>query len=392
MRVAINAHLLSEQSSYRGAGVSNYSAELLRALGALALERQARQNGAASSSAEIDLTAYLHATTFTTRGVRFARSALPLENPAARIAWEQISLPVHLMRQRADLVHGLVNVLPLVTPCPGVVTVHDLAFVRTPEMLPPFKRAYLTALCRASTARAAHVIAVSHQTAADLQHYFGTPAHQIAVIHNGVSARFTPRTEEAMQAFRRRKHLPDRYLLYLGTLEPRKNLERLVRAFARWRRACAPAEGAVKLVVAGAQGWCYTEIFHTVETLGMTEQVLFPGFIPGDELPDWYAAAEVFVYPSLFEGFGLPVLEAMACGTPVVCSRAPGVSEVAGEAALTFPPYDEDALATALHLVVGQPEVRDMLSTRGRDQAARFSWRRCAEETLAIYQRVHRCV
>jgi glycosyltransferase involved in cell wall biosynthesis len=384
--------LLSEQSSYRGAGVSNYSAELLRALGALALERQARQNGAASSSAEIDLTAYLHATTFTTRGVRFARSALPLENPAARIAWEQISLPVHLMRQRADLVHGLVNVLPLVTPCPGVVTVHDLAFVRTPEMLPPFKRAYLTALCRASTARAAHVIAVSHQTAADLQHYFGTPARQIAVIHNGVSARFTPRTEEAMQAFRRRKHLPDRYLLYLGTLEPRKNLERLVRAFARWRRACAPAEGAVKLVVAGAQGWCYTEIFHTVETLGMTEQVLFPGFIPGDELPDWYAAAEVFVYPSLFEGFGLPVLEAMACGTPVVCSRAPGVSEVAGEAALTFPPYDEDALATALHLVVGQPEVRDMLSTRGRDQAARFSWRRCAEETLAIYQRVHRCV
>ncbi|MBK8799660.1 MAG: glycosyltransferase [Anaerolineales bacterium] len=129
-----------------------------------------------------------------------------------------------------------------------------------------------------------------------------------------------------------------------------------------------------------------------METLGLTEQVIFPGFIPGDELPDWYAAAEVFVYPSLFEGFGLPVLEAMACGTPVVCSRAPGVSEVVGEAALAFPSHDEDALATALHLVVGQPEVRGMLSTRGRIQAARFSWRRCAEETLAIYQRVHRCV
>ncbi|MBK8799661.1 MAG: glycosyltransferase [Anaerolineales bacterium] len=196
---------------------------MLRALGALALERQARQGSAASSSAAIDITAYLHATTFAATGVRLVRSALPLENPAARIAWEQISLPAHLMRQRADLVHGLVNVLPLTAPCQGVVTVHDLAFVRTPEMLPPFKRAYLTALCRASTARAARIIAVSHQTAADLQRYFGTPAHRITVVHNGVSPRFTPRNAEATQAFRRRKHLPERYLLYLGTLEPQES-------------------------------------------------------------------------------------------------------------------------------------------------------------------------
>jgi glycosyltransferase involved in cell wall biosynthesis len=148
-----------------------------------------------------------------------------------------------------------------------------------------------------------------------------------------------------------------------------------------------PATHDVKLVLAGAKGWYYTEIFHAVEALGLAEQVIFPGFIPSAELPEWYAAATAFVFPSLFEGFGLPVLEAMACGTPVVCSRAPGVSEVAGDAALTFPPHDVDALAAALEVVVNQPAARQELAARGLAQAARFTWRRSAAATLAIYRR-----
>lgn len=385
MRVAIDAHLLSDQQSYRGAGVSNYSAELLKALGALALEVQTQPG-----SAPTELIAYLHAERFMAPGIQLMRSRLPLENPLARIAWEQSLLPLHLRRQRASLVHGLVNVLPLAAPCPGVVTVHDLAFVRTPATLPLLKRIYLTALCRASVRRAAHVIAVSHQTAADLQHFFGAPSDRISVVHNGVAARFTPRSVEAQAAFRQRRRLPPRYLLYLGTLEPRKNLEQLVRAFAQWRVATATAAHDVKLVLAGAKGWYYTEIFRTVEALGLAEQVIFPGFIAGDELPDWYAAATAFVYPSLFEGFGLPVLEAMACGTPVVCSRAPGVSEVAGDAALTFPLHDDAAVMAALELVVNQPAVRQELAARGLMQAARFTWRRSAEATLAIYRHFSR--
>jgi glycosyltransferase involved in cell wall biosynthesis len=387
MRVAINAHLLSEQATYRGAGVSNYSAELLRALGALAVEanEHARHD---STVAKLDLTAFLHAMTFNAPGVHLIRSSLPLETPPARIVWEQLVLPLHLRRINAELVHGLVNVLPLATRCPGVVTVHDLSFVRTPETLPPFKRAYLTALCRVSTARAAQIIAVSSQTATDLQHFFGTPASRITVVYNGVAARFGVRTPETLRTFRQRSGAPDRYLLYLGTLEPRKNLDLLVRAFARWHDACSPAERDVKLVVAGAKGWYYDEIFRTVEALELTDHVRFPGFVPGDMLPEWYAAAEAFVYPSVFEGFGLPVLEAMASGTPVICSQAPGISEVAGDAAITFAPHDEDALVAALHLVMGQPALRHTLQQRGLERAARFSWRRCAEETLALYQRV----
>lgn len=391
MRVAINAQLLSDQHSYRGAGVSNYSAELLRALGALAL---AAQEAAAPAPPPIELKAYLHAAHFAAPGVQCVRSTLPLEQPAARILWEQSSLPMHLQRQRADLVHGLVNVLPLTTRCPGVVTVHDLAFVRTPETLPPLKRAYLTALCRASAARAAHILAVSRQTAADLERYFAVAPDRIRVVYNGVAERFAPRSAAESAAFRRRKSLPARFLLYLGTLEPRKNLARLVNAFAQWRRDAAPTAApdaaAVKLVIAGGQGWYTGEIFRRVAALGLADAVLFPGFIPGDELPDWYAAAEAFVYPSLFEGFGLPVLEAMACATPVVCSRAPGVSEVAGDAALTFAPHDTEALAAALQVVTSQPALRAALIERGRVQAARFSWRRSAEETLEIYRRVGR--
>ena len=380
MRVAIDAHLLSDQQGYRGAGVSNYSAELLRALGALA-----REEAAAAGAAAPELTAYVHAARFTAPGIELVRSHLPLENPLARIAWEQSLFPLELRRRRATLVHGLVNVLPLTAPCPGVVTVHDLAFVRTPATMRPLKRLYLTALCRASVQRAAQVIAVSNQTAADLQRFWGTPPDRISVVHNGVASRFTPRCAEEQAAFRQRCGLPARYLLSLGTLEPRKNLEQLVRAFARWRTATATHD--VKLVLAGAKGWRYTEIFRTVEALGLTEQVIFPGFIPEDALPDWYAAATAFVYPSLFEGFGLPVLEAMACGTPVVCSQAPGLSEVAGDAALTFPPRDEAALTAALEMVVNQQGVRQELAARGRMQAARFTWRRSAEATLAIYRR-----
>lgn len=387
MKVAINAHLLSEQATYRGAGVSNYSAELLCALGRLALDRNA-QTPHASTVAGFELTAFLHATNFEAPGIRLVRSRLPLENPPARIAWEQGALPLYLHKMRADVVHGLVNVLPLATTCPGVVTVHDLAFVRMPETLPPFKRAYLTALCQASTARAARIIAVSQQTAEDLQRYFGTPSSRVTVIHNGVSARFGTRSPEKLQAFRQRSGAPDRYLLYLGTLEPRKNLDLLLRAFARWRGACHPTDRCVKLVLAGAKGWYYDEIFGAVEKLGLTDDVIFPGFVAGDMLPEWYAAAEAFVYPSFFEGFGLPVLEAMASGTPVICSQAPGVSEVAGNAAITFAPYDEDALVAALHLLIGQPALRCALQQRGLVRAAHFSWRRCAEETLAVYQRV----
>lgn len=378
MHIAIDAHLISDQESYRGAGVSNYSRQLLSALGALVQE----------GAADHQITAFVHARDLAVPGVTLARTRLPLEEPLARIAWEQTVLPVAAARCGAQVVHGLVNVLPLAAVQPGVVTVHDLSFVRTPERLPPLKRAYQTRLCAWSVARAAQVIAVSQQTADDLAAWLDIPPERITVVHNGVAASFVPGQATANAAFRREHKLPERYVLYLGTLEPRKNLEVLLQAFASWRdRAGTPGQD-VALVLAGAKGWYYETIFATATRLGLAQQVIFPGFIPGQELPAWYQAAAVFVYPSIFEGFGLPVLEAMACGVPVLCSRTASLLEVAADAAVTFVPGDVEALAAALQAVLSQPALAAALSARGQQRAALFSWRRCAQETLSVYDRV----
>ncbi len=361
IHIAINAQLLSSQESYRGAGVSNYSLQLLRALGACANERD-----------DLHLTAFVHTPSLMVDGVELVHSQLPLERPLPRIAWEQVVLPFDLRRRRPDVIHGLMNVLPLASRIHGVVTVHDLSFVRTPEKLPPLKRAYLLNLCRASVRRAARVIAVSRQTRDDIIRYFGVAPERVRVVYNGVAPEFSPADQTAIERFRHEKGLTPRFLLYLGTLEPRKNLELLVRAYARWRAQAPPEYQDVKLVLAGGKGWYYNTIYTTVEALQLEESVLFPGFLPRAELVDWYRAALGFVYPSVFEGFGLPVLEAMASGTPVLCSQESSLLEVVGDAALTFPTSDGEALANGLHLIVTQPNVRAELSRRGRARAAEF--------------------
>lgn len=378
MNICVNAQLISDQAGYRGAGVNNYGRQLLQALGRAALAGQT----------EHQFTAFVHAAGLHMPGVDLVRSRLPLERPEARIAWEQGVLPLELAQHKADIVHGLVNVLPLATRVPGVVTVHDLSFVRTPETLPPLKRAYLARLCAASVRRARAVIAVSRQTADDVEHFFGVPPSKVRVIHNGVAPDFTPAPRSVQDQFRAAKGLPARYLLYLGTLEPRKNLEMLVRAFSRWRTLAPAAAAGVKLVLAGGKGWYYDTIFTEVSSLGLTGEVLFPGFIAPAELPDWYRAAAAFVYPSRFEGFGLPVLEAMACGTPVICSRAASLQEVAGTAAIAVPSEDECAWVSAMHLLCDQPAAAEALRLRGREQAAKFSWQQSAQSTIQVYNEV----
>jgi glycosyltransferase involved in cell wall biosynthesis len=303
-----------------------------------------------------------------------------------RIVWEQTMFPAAVAARRADLVHGLVNVLPLVSATPGVVTVHDLAFLRMPELLPANKRAYLSAICRASVSRARRVIAVSRQTADELTEFFGTSSEKVVVVPNGVGASFAPIDEGAQRAFRALKRLPDRYLLFVGTLEPRKNLPLLVRAYARWRKQTDDANLDVKLVLAGGRGWYYDELFGSVREAGVEDAVILPGFVASDELPAWYGSALAFVFPSWTEGFGLPVLEAMACGTPVLCSATASPQEVTRGAALTFDRGDADALVHALHLMVGQAALRAELAQRGLERAAEFSWRRSALETLAVYE------
>lgn len=375
MQIALDAQLIHTGASFRSAGVSAYSLNLLRALGAARLAGATRHR----------FTAYVNAPGLALPGVDLVQSRLPLQRPLVRIAWEQALFPVAL--GDAGLVHGLVNVLPLAARIPGVVTVHDLAFLRTPDALPRAKRAYLAALCRASVARAAHVIAVSNQTADDLCALFGTPARKITVVPNGVGADFIPAADSEIATLRAAHVPPARYLLFVGTLEPRKNLDTLVRAFARWRAQAAPGDRDIKLVLAGAKGWFYEQIFAQVQALGLADAVLLTGYVPANDLPYWYQAALGFVYPSRLEGFGLPVLEAMACGVPVITSRAPSLMEVAGDAAICVEATDESALAHALALLVTQDALRAELCQRGLARAALFSWQRTAAETLAVYEK-----
>ncbi|MFN8490359.1 MAG: glycosyltransferase family 1 protein [Caldilineaceae bacterium] len=378
MHIAINAQLLSDEATYRGAGVSNYSRHLLTHLGQCAVTK----------GTALRFTAFVNTAHFRADGIALVKTRLPLAQPLPRVVWEQSVLPVKLHQMQADLVHGLVNVLPLATKIPGVVTVHDLSFVRMPEKFRTVKRFYLARLCRLSVAKAAHVIAVSQQTADDLMHYFACPAAKISVVHNGVAEAFRPGNAAEIEAFRQARHLPPRFLLYLGTLEPRKNLVLLVKAFARWRAQTRQADQEVKLILAGARGWFYTEIFRLVTELKLEQSVFFPGFIPEAELPNWYRAAEGFVYPSLFEGFGLPVLEAMACGTPVLCSDVPSLREVAGDSALTFAPHSEAALAAGLALLTSQPALQAELQQKALARAQLFSWQRTAQATLAVYDQI----
>ncbi len=377
LHVGINAQLISSTSSYRSAGVSNYSRHLLAALGELV------QEGATDHR----FTAFLHAEDVHAPGVELRLGSAQLEQPAMRIAWEQSVLPWKLKQIQADVVHGLVNILPLRTQKPGVVTVHDLSFLRLPDLFPAYKRAYMTALCRASVARAEQIVAVSHQTADDLVQLWHVDRERLFVAPNGVDERFSPGTPEQDEAFRRAHSLPERYWLYLGTLEPRKNLPMLLHAFARWREKEPEEANSVHLIIAGGKGWYYDTIFSEVAALGLTEWVHFPGFIPDDELPAWYRAAELFVYPSRYEGFGLPVIEAMACGTPVLCSNAPGVHEVAGHAAVQLPADDVDAWVAALSVAATQPELRAALHRCGLTQAHQFAWRHAALLTVEAYER-----
>ncbi len=368
-RVGINAHLLSDQSGYRSAGIHGYIHNLLRHLPA----------------ADPDL----HYTIFVGEGrpapnarleVRISR--LHTGRPALRVVWEQILQPGRLWQARVDLHHAMGFVAPVVSPCPFVVTVYDLSFVYYPEYFRPANRLYLRLMTGLSCRRARRVIAISENTARDVKAALGVPAARIDVAAPGVDTRFfEPIPDEALARFRAARELPPRFLLFLGTLEPRKNLVTLLRAYA------ALPDKAVKLVLAGGKGWLYDETFRAIESLGLSGDVLTPGYIPDEELPLWYRAAEAFVYPSVYEGFGLPLLEAMASGTPVLAADTSSLPEAVGDAGMLVPPTDVNSWTESLAHAVSSVAWREEAGARGPARARAFTWARTAEQTAAIYRR-----
>lgn len=371
--IGVNAHLLSFMPGYRRAGVSQYTQQMVCHL-MTALPRSDDIVTIFSGPA-------LPPDGFVPAGVHWQRSRLPTDHAPGRIVWEQIVAPVVSARAGLDVLFCPVNVVPLASAVPSVVTVHDLAFLSHPEAFHAAKRRYLTAMTRLSVRRARRVIAVSAHTRDDLVRHFGVNPARVVVIPNAADERFRPSADrDTLARFRAKNALPERYILFVGTLEPRKNLRRLIEAFAR----IAGDQPDVKLVIVGASGWLTSDLAPLVHAHHLRDRIIFMGYVQDDALPLWYQGASVFCYPSLYEGFGLPVLEAMACGTPVVTSRTSSLPEVTGEAALLVDPTDVPGIARALTALLADGARRRELAAAGRAHARRYSWERTAAATLAV--------
>jgi len=313
----------------------------------------------------------------------------------SRHGWLRAALPWRLWRDKVDLVHLPSTILPPILPCPAVVTVHDLAWMRYPET---YDRADLAMQGRAilSAFRAAHIITVSESTARDLRgplrlpdrRPLTAPAHladRITAIPLGVSPRFSPDGPRLSPAsFPGAGLLEGGYILYTANLQPRKNLLRLLAAYAK----LLSQEPAPPLVLAGALSPHADELKAAAVRLGIERHVLFPGYVPDDQLPALYRSATVFVYPSLYEGAGLPILEAMASGVPVVTSSVSAMPEVADDAAILVDPESIDRLAWAISLLLTDADLRATMIRRGLARSREFTWEETARRTAAIYRLV----
>ena len=369
MKIGLNAHLHSQQAGYRAAGIAGYIANLLRCLPGQAPDHwQFEALVGAADTARF-------------AGVKLSRAALDTRSPLRRIVWEQALQPLKL--RQYDLYHALAFVAPIALTAPMAVTVYDLSFLRFPERLRRARRLYLRQMTALTCARARRVLAISQSTADDLVARLGVPADKIDVTPLGYDKRFfRPLPAAALARFRREQQLPKRFWLYVGTLEPRKNLATLLCAYRRLSKA-----ERLPLILGGGLGWRGQAVLAEISRLGLGDSVKHIGFISAADLPFWYNCAEVFVFPSVFEGFGLPVLEAMACATPVVTSDAAALIEVAGAAGKCLPASDSDAWADALKSVRADKDWRDAARAAGLERAQRFSWERTAELTVGSYRR-----
>ena len=289
----------------------------------------------------------------------------------ARLAWEQTGLPLAALRAGIDVMFNPGFTAPLLCGCPQVTVFHDLQHKRHPEYFRWFDLPFWN-FCLFWSARVSRrLIAVSEATAADLRRYYRVPGGQVATIGHGVDAAF--------QEISRRRS-PEPFLLAVSTLHPHKNLDGLLRAFAEFRRG----RPEFRLVICGLHGFFTRPLEELRSSLGLAGAVEFPGWIPREELYDRFARAWAFVYPSRFEGFGMPVLEAMAAGVPTACSAIQPLSGMVADAALQFDPLDTGAMTAALERITGDEALRARLAEAGPRRAAEFSWRAAAEATLRV--------
>lgn len=309
-------------------------------------------------------------------------------NPIARLFREHVLLPLACRREEVDLLHCPKSAIPFFSPCPTVVTLHDLIPLRHPMTEKFAARVYWGLQIPIAARRSSFVITVSEHARREIMADFGVSAERIRAIMLGFDpAMLWPHDAAEVAAIRGRYGLPDGYILYVGTIQPRKNIDTLIEAYARLKREKGIAE---KLVIVGRKGWLYDKLFARISELGLGDDVIFTGFVPDEDLPFIYDGARVFAYLSLFEGFGLPPLEAMACGVPVITSDTTSLPEVVGDAGIAVPPTDVAQVSEALFRVLSDPVWAAAMREKGKVRASLFSWEVAARETLEIYKAVAR--
>jgi glycosyltransferase involved in cell wall biosynthesis len=370
MKIGIDARLVH----YQLAGIGQYTLRLAEALTALDTEDtyiilQSRKD---------------HTPLVTGKAVRQRAMWTP---PHHR--YEQWMLPLELWPLGLDLLHSPDFIPPFRRSCRSVITVHDLAFLRFPGLLTEESQSYYGQINRAVRS-ADQIIAVSESTKRDLVSLVGADERKITVVYEAAGPLFRRVDGAAVDAVRERYGVAGEYILFVSTIEPRKNIPFLLQAYARMKEAWPEPGSMPRLVLAGKKGWLYESIFAVLDELGLGQSVICTGGVAIDDLPALYSGALFFVLPSLYEGFGLPVLEAMSCGTPVITSNTSSLPEVAGDAAILIDPQDLVGLAATMQRLCQDEALRRQLSAHGLAQAKRFSWERAARETLAVYQEASR--
>lgn len=310
------------------------------------------------------------------------RLTLP-HTPLVRIP---VTLVTELRRRPVDLLHVQYTAPPL-APCPVVATIHDISFEHLPHTFTRRSRMQLRFTVRQTIHKAAHLIAPSEYSRTDLIQTYGTSPQQVSLTPLAAASHFAPATGEEIERVQRKYQIEPDYILAVGSIQPRKNLVRLIKAYASLRRE-RPQAKLPQLVLVGKRGWLYEETLRTAGDERVSEHTIFTGYVPETDLPALYTAALCFVYPSYFEGFGLPPLEAMQCGTPVITGDQTSLPETVGDAGLFVDPFDENSIARGIARLVDDPGLRARLRARGLERARMFSWGETARLTLRVYERV----
>jgi len=314
---------------------------------------------------------------------RFRKGAL---RKVLYTTWQNTYLPLWLQRQGIHLVHAPNFIPPLVKACATVITVHDVAFLCYPEAYDPSYLHFLRTMLPRALRAADHIITVSENTRRDLLRHYGVSPSKVGVVYNGVGEIFLRRFDhETLEAKRREYGLPEKFILSVGTIEPRKNFGLLVEAFA-----CLKLREKMdhQLVLVGKKDRDYPAVAAIIAKYGLQSEVHLPGWVPVEDLAAIYQLADLLAYPSLYEGFGLPLLEAMASGLPVIASNVSAIPEVVGDAALLVSPTDPEELTNAMRAALREKSLREELAEKGLKRARKFSWDRAAENTLRIYERL----